>query len=83
LGYASIIRASKEVHENLVASVVDVGSIFLAYSIGIHQLGFEFGIAYALFDAWIVIWMRKPITRMIKRILTSGVKPNESYSGGK
>lgn len=76
-----MIRASKDVHENLVASIVDVGSIFIAYSIGIHQLGLEFGFAYAIFDAWIVIWMRKPITRMIKRILTSGLKNKEVYGG--
>ncbi len=81
MGYTSTIRSSKEVHENLVASFVDVTSIFIAYTIGIHQLGFEFGFAYALFDAWVVIWMRKPITRFVKRVLTVGNKNRDGYWG--
>ncbi len=64
------LRSSKETHENLVASFVDIGSIFVAYTIGIHQFGIEFGLAYAIFDAWLVIWMRKPITRLVKRVLS-------------
>ena len=75
-----VIRSSKETHENVVASFVDIGSIFAAYTIGIHQLGLEFGLAYALFDAWLVVWMRKPITRFVKRILSYDDKSKEIYS---
>lgn len=63
------LRVDQEVYENMVASLVDIGSILAAYFIGLHQLGVEFGILYALFDAWLVVWMRKPISRTLRRVL--------------
>jgi hypothetical protein len=38
----------------------------IAYTIGIQQSNFLLGVAYALFDAFIVVWMRKPISRLIR-----------------
>ena len=60
------MRFNHEVFENVVATFVDVGSIMMAYVIGIHQSSFLLGLAYGLFDAMIVVWMRKPLARMIR-----------------
>ncbi|MDG6991406.1 MAG: hypothetical protein JRM99_08340 [Nitrososphaerota archaeon] len=62
------IKPSADVYENAVATFVDVGSIMVAYTIGVSQLGMAFGMGYALFDAWMVVWMRKPIFSVIKRV---------------
>jgi hypothetical protein len=51
------------IKENLVASGVDIGSIIFAYSLGVHNLNILFGLGYAAFDAWIVIWQRGRLTR--------------------
>lgn len=64
--------SSREVFENSVASIVDVASIMLAYRIGIQQSSIEMGFAYGIFDAIIVVWMRRPISRAIHRIFTFG-----------
>ena len=62
-------RASDpEVFENAVASLVDVASILFAYQIGAYGFGLGFGMMYAGFDAFIVIWMRKPISRFARAI---------------
>jgi hypothetical protein len=58
--------SNHELFENAVASVVDVMSVMIAYTIGIQQSNFLLGVAYALFDAFIVVWMRKPISRGIR-----------------
>ena len=58
--------SNHELFENTIASVVDVISVMVAYSIGIQQSNFLLGVAYALFDALIVVWMRKPISRFIR-----------------
>ena len=61
------LRASDpEVFENAVASLVDVASILFAYQIGAYGFGLGFGVLYAGFDAFIVIWMRKPISRFAR-----------------
>ncbi len=57
--------SNHEAFENVVASVVDVISVMIAYSIGISQSSFLLGLAYGVFDAIIVVWMRKPLTKMI------------------
>ncbi len=64
------MRPSQDTYENLVASVVDVSSILIAYSIGVSQFNVYWGLAYALFDSWIVVWMRKPITRTVKKVIS-------------
>ncbi len=56
-----------ETEDKIVASFVDVGSIFLAYQIGLSQLGIVAGLGYGLFDAWIVVWQRERISRAIHR----------------
>jgi len=61
--------SSHEVFENAVATVVDVASIMVAYFVGIHQFNFVVGIAYAVFDAVLVVWMRKPLTRLVRSVL--------------
>jgi len=64
--------SNHEVFENVVATVVDVASIMVAYVVGIHQFNFVVGIGYAFFDAVLVVWMRKPLTRLIRSVLTIG-----------
>ena len=48
---------------------MDVASIMVAYFVGIHQINFVVGLAYAVFDAVLVVWMRKPITRLVRTVL--------------
>ncbi len=38
-----------------------------AYNLGVYQLGVTFGLAYALFDAYIVIWQRKRFASWVRR----------------
>ena len=49
-----------------MASFVDVGSIILAYEIGVNGFGIEAGLGYALFDAFMVVWMRKRIATIVR-----------------
>jgi len=58
--------SNHELFENAVASVVDVASIMVAYTIGVQQSNFLLGVGYALFDALLVVWMRKPISRVVQ-----------------
>ena len=44
----------------------------VAYTIGISQSSFLLGFAYAIFDAIIVVWMRKPLSRLIRGVLAIG-----------
>lgn len=53
----------------MVATSVDIASIMVAYTVGIHQFNFLLGLAYAFFDALIVVWMRKPLSRLIRSAL--------------
>lgn len=70
-----------EILENAVASVVDITSVMIAYTIGIQQSSILLGLAYGVFDAIIVVWMRKPLTSAIsfalqqrgRRVLKSDV----------
>jgi len=66
-----------EVFENVVASVVDVASIMVAYTIGISQSSFLLGIAYAIFDAIIVVWLRKPLSRVVQSLVALSGKRAE------
>jgi hypothetical protein len=59
------MTSNREVFENVVATFVDIASIMVAYTIGIHQSSFFLGLAYGLFDAAIVVWMRKPLANAI------------------
>ncbi len=54
----------QEFAENAVATVVDFASILFTYNLGVYQFGIAFGLAYAAFDAYIVIWLRKPLARV-------------------
>jgi len=60
---------SHEAFENTVATFVDVASIMVAYTVGIHQFNFLVGMAYAFFDALVVVWMRKPLSRLVRNVL--------------
>jgi len=62
----SKMMSKHEAFENVVATFVDIGSVMVAYAIGMHQSNFMLGVAYALFDAFIVVWMRKPLSHMIR-----------------
>lgn len=57
-----------EVFENTVASIVDMASILFAYQIGVYGFGMGLGVVYACFDAFLVIWMRKPISRFARSV---------------
>jgi hypothetical protein len=62
--------SSHEVFENTVATFVDIASIMVAYTVGIHQVNFLVGVAYAFFDALVVVWMRKPLSRLVRHVFT-------------
>jgi hypothetical protein len=57
-----------EIFENTVASLIDLTSILFAYQLGVANFGLWAGILYAIFDAFIVVWMRKPISRFVRWI---------------
>ena len=87
-----LVRDNPETFENAVASLVDVTSILFAYQIGVYGFGIAFGMLYACFDAFIVIWMRKPISRFARSIspfrfrakaadAMSGQDPGEAGAG--
>ena len=57
---------------------MDVASIMVAYVVGIHQFNFIVGLAYAFFDAVLVVWMRKPLTRLVRNVLAMrGGRPSQ------
>jgi hypothetical protein len=60
-----VIEPSAEFIENLVATAVDVLSISVAYQLGINQSGLAIGFLYAVLDAYVVIWQRKRLTRLM------------------
>ncbi len=53
----------------MVASAVDVASVMVAYTIGLTQSSMFLGLAYGVFDAIIVVWMRKPLSRLIRSLI--------------
>ena len=57
---------SRDTFENVIATVVDIASIMVAYAIGIHQSNFILGLFYGMFDALVVVWMRKPLAKAMK-----------------
>jgi hypothetical protein len=59
-------RIGADTFENTIATLIDVTSILFAYQIGIARFSVEYGFAYAAFDAFIVVWMRKPIARLAR-----------------
>ena len=60
-----MIELSTEFVENLVATAVDMLSISVAYQLGISQSGFIIGFLYAILDAYVVIWQRRRLTRLM------------------
>lgn len=68
VGYHMHIRASHpEFFEKSVASVIDVASVLVAYNIGVDRLGMAYGFVYAGMDAFVVVWLSRPITGMVRR----------------
>lgn len=61
-----IDKTDPDIFENAVASLVDVSSILFAYQIGVENFSILFGLMYAAFDAFLVVWMRKPIYRFVR-----------------
>ena len=61
--------SSQELAENSVATFIDFASILVAYNLRVLQLGVAVGLAYAVFDAYIVIWMRRRITGLVRRLV--------------
>ena len=62
----------------MIASVVDIGSILVAYRIGVSEIGLAAGLAYGLFDAWIVIWQRERIITSLNYIYR-GIRRSTGY----
>lgn len=75
------LKDNPETFENAVATLVDVASILFAYQIGVYGFGIGFGFLYAGFDAFIVIWMRKPISRFARSISPFRFKPDARQGG--
>ena len=67
--------------DNAIASIVDMTSILLAYQIGMSGFGIGVGVLYAMFDAFIVIWMRKPISRFARTISPYRLRRTAKTSG--
>jgi hypothetical protein len=63
-----VIERSAEFIENLVATGVDMLSISVAYQLGINQSGLVVGFLYAVLDAYVVIWQRKRLTRLMHQV---------------
>ena len=62
--------AHQETGENLVATIVDITSIMVAYRLGMDQYGIVSALGYAAFDAYIVIWQRKRLARWVHKLIT-------------
>lgn len=62
--------AHQDTGENLVATIVDITSIMVAYRLGMDQYGIVSALAYATFDAYIVIWQRKRLTKWVHKLIT-------------
>jgi hypothetical protein len=60
-----MIELSAEFVENVVATAVDMLSISIAYQLGISQSGFVIGFLYAVLDAYVVIWQRRRLTKLL------------------
>ena len=41
----------------------------VAHTVGIHQFNFFLDLAYAFFDALIVVWMRKPLSQPVRNVV--------------
>jgi hypothetical protein len=67
-----------ELFENTIATLVDVTSILFAYQIGLHNFGWEVGILYSLLDAFVVVWMRRPISRFVRSINPYRIRAKEA-----
>ena len=77
--WLSSSSSSQELAENSVATLIDFASILVAYNLGVLQLGVGVGLAYAVFDAYVVIWMRRRITRFVRRsVVFSSAAPRRS-----
>jgi len=83
-----VIELPTEFAENLVATAVDMLSISVAYQLGINQSGFVVGFFYAVLDAYVVIWQRKRITKLmhlvtsrLSRFLNDTRKPKRTIQG--
>jgi hypothetical protein len=63
-----LVDFSADLAENLVATAVDMLSISVAYQIGINQLGLLVGVLYAVLDAYLVIWQRRRLTRLMHSV---------------
>jgi hypothetical protein len=57
-----------EFFEKSVASIIDVASVLVAYNIGMDRLGMAYGFIYAGMDAFIVVWLSRPITGIVRRL---------------
>jgi hypothetical protein len=75
-----VIELSAEFIENLVATAVDMLSISVAYQLGISQSGFIIGFLYAVVDAYVVIWQRRRLTKLM-HLVASRLSGFSNYVG--
>ena len=62
--------AHQETSENVVATIVDITSILIAYRLGMDQYGIVSALGYAALDAYVVIWQRKRLTKWVHKFVT-------------
>lgn len=60
--------SDRETAANFVATFIDIASILFAYRLGVEQFGAVASLAYACFDAYIVVWQRKRFANWIRRV---------------
>ncbi|MDG7012863.1 MAG: hypothetical protein JRN46_01385 [Nitrososphaerota archaeon] len=63
-----IRRGNLDLFEKSVASMIDVASVLVAYNIGMDRLGLAYGVVYAGMDAFVVVWLSRPITGIVRRL---------------
>ncbi len=57
-----------DLFEKSLAGMIDVASVLVAYNIGMARLGLAYGVVYAGMDAFVVVWLSRPITGVVRRL---------------
>ena len=57
-----------DLFEKSLAGMIDVASVLVAYNIGMTRLGLVYGVIYAGMDAFVVVWLSRPITGIVRRL---------------
>jgi hypothetical protein len=57
-----------DLFEKSLAGIIDVASVLVAYNVGMARLGLAYGMVYAGMDAFVVVWLSRPITGVVRRL---------------